>query len=58
MYVESDIFTAVVMKDSNLWDITPCPLKVNVCCLLHAGFLLDILLNSEDGGGMFPQNVG
>jgi hypothetical protein len=45
--------------------ILPChPLKVNrrlgggsTCYLLHAGFLLGIFLDAEDGGEMFLRNV-
>jgi hypothetical protein len=28
------------------------------CCLLHAGFLLDLLFCPEDGGYIFLQNIG
>jgi hypothetical protein len=28
------------------------------CYLLHAGFLLGLFFNSEDGGNSFPQNIG
>jgi hypothetical protein len=30
---------------------------VNLCCLLHAFFLLGLLFSPEVGGDMFPQNV-
>jgi hypothetical protein len=30
----------------------------SACYLLHAGFLLDLLFDPEDGGDMFLQNVG
>jgi hypothetical protein len=39
------------------WDITPCsPLKSTDArnCLLHAGFLLSLLFNTEDGGHNVP----
>jgi hypothetical protein len=32
--------------------------KPTACCLLHAGFLLGILLNLEDRGNMFLSGVG
>jgi hypothetical protein len=28
------------------------------CCLLHAGFLLGLIFNPEDGGDMILRNVG
>jgi hypothetical protein len=31
--------------------------KLQYSCLLHAGFLLDLLFNSEDGGNTFFQNI-
>jgi hypothetical protein len=39
------------MKNTIFLDVTPC-------CLLLAGFLLELLLDSEDGGSMFLQNFG
>jgi hypothetical protein len=30
----------------------------SACCLLHAGFLLGLFFDPEDGGNMFFQNVG
>jgi hypothetical protein len=57
IHVGVEILTAVIMKCSIFWDITPCiPLKVcSACNLLHAGFLLD-LFNPEDGGNIFLPN--
>jgi hypothetical protein len=71
-YVGFEVLTAVVMKSSVFWDITPCnPLKINrhfggtfrlhvgsACYPLHAGFLLGIFFDPEDGGDMFLRNVG
>jgi hypothetical protein len=52
-----EVPTAVVIESSVFWDITACsPLKVNRCFggkqryLLHAGFLLGLFFNPEDGG--------
>jgi hypothetical protein len=61
--LETEVLTAVVMKSSLFWDITPCsPLKVNrhfrrtrrasAFYLLHVGFLLSVFFNPEDGGNM------
>jgi hypothetical protein len=30
----------------------------SACCLLHAGFLLALIFDLEDGDNMFPRNVG
>jgi hypothetical protein len=63
-----DVLTAMVMKSTIFWDIRPCsPLKVkrrfggtcgSACRLLHAGFLLGLLFDPEDGEDIFLQNVG
>jgi hypothetical protein len=61
------IISSFVLKP---WDITPCsPLKFDQDfwelghveqsfdrCLLNAGFLLDLLFNSEEGGDIFLLN--
>jgi hypothetical protein len=59
-----EFFTAVVMKSSIFWDITPRrKLKVNrrfgssAYYLLHAGFLRALFFDREDGGNMFLGNV-
>jgi hypothetical protein len=84
VFVRFEVLTAVVMKSTIFWDITPCsPLKVNrrfggmyrlhlqgrrisrgrnqhallVTCF-HADFLLSLFFDPEDGGDMFPWNVG
>jgi hypothetical protein len=62
--VGSEVRTATVMKISIYRLITPCsPLKVNrrlallVICF-HAGFLLGLFFNPENGGDMFLRNFG
>jgi hypothetical protein len=32
--------------------------RLAACCLLHAGFLLGLFIDHEDGGYMFLRNVG
>jgi hypothetical protein len=51
------------MKSTIYWDITPCsPLNVNLressaAICFHAGFLLGLFVDAEDGGDMFLRNV-
>jgi hypothetical protein len=54
MYVGFEVLTAVVMKSSIFWDITPC----NRATYFHAGFLLGLFFDPEHGGDMFLRNVG
>jgi hypothetical protein len=68
-----EVLTAVVIKSSILWDITPSsPLEVNrrfggTCrlhlqgwriSLLYVGFLFGLFFVPEDGGDMLLRNVG
>jgi hypothetical protein len=41
----------VTIKNSIFLDVMPC-------CLLLPGYLLELLLDSEDGSSMFLQNTG
>jgi hypothetical protein len=71
-YVGFEVFTAVVIKSTVFWDITPCsPLKVNrrfggtyslylearLPTNFHAGILLR-LFDPEDGGDILLRNIG
>jgi hypothetical protein len=50
------VLTAVVRKTSIVWDITPCsPLKVNRCSCFHAGFLLGLFFDRENGSDVPPK---
>jgi hypothetical protein len=52
-----EVLTAVVLKITIFWDITPfSPLLLSTC--FYAGFLLVLFFDPEDGGDMFLQNVG
>jgi hypothetical protein len=73
-YVQFEVFTAVVMKSSTFWDITPySPLKVNrrfgrIYRLHLQGIIISqardlceaicLFFDREDGGDMFLRNVG
>jgi hypothetical protein len=63
----------VHMKSSIFWDITGIVRRTGVlkedvasmlhstgsaCCLVNAGFLLQLRFDPEDGGDMFLRNVG
>jgi hypothetical protein len=69
-----EVVTSVFMKFSNIfWGITLCStLKVNryfggthinfiftfACCLFRAGFLFGLSFSTQDGGDIFPPDVG
>jgi hypothetical protein len=56
--------TNSTVKSSIFWDITQCSPReagrrfIGTCYLLHAGCLLGIFFDSENGWGMFLRNVG
>jgi hypothetical protein len=69
-YVRFEVLTALFMKSTIFRDITPCsPFKVNrrfggtyrlhlLATCFHAGFLLILFFDPEDGGDMLLRNVG
>jgi hypothetical protein len=69
VFVEFNVLTAVVMKSTVFWDMTPCsPLKVNrrfggtylralLATCFQAGMLLGLFFDPENGD-MFLRNVG
>jgi hypothetical protein len=52
LFVGFEVLTAVVMKNTVFWDITP---RLPTC--FHAGILLGLFFEPEDGGYMFLRNV-
>jgi hypothetical protein len=53
-FVGFKVLTAMVMKCSIFWDITPCSLlAVRICYMLHDVFLVGSFLDPEDGGDIF-----
>jgi hypothetical protein len=64
--VGSEVLSAVVMKTSIFYDLTPCsPLQEHVASIIrvgdylhHASFLLGSFFHPEDGGDKFLRNVG
>jgi hypothetical protein len=52
IYVGFEVLTAVVMKSTVFWDMTPCsPLKLS-------DILFGLFFDPEDRGDMFLRNVG
>jgi hypothetical protein len=54
-YVGFEVLAPVGMRICVLWGITSC---TSACYLLHAGFLLDLFFDPEDGTDMFFRNIG
>jgi hypothetical protein len=59
-YLGFEVLTAVVIKSSIFWDIMPCiPGKlISSWYLLHAGFLIGLIFDPDDGGDMLLRNIG
>lgn len=61
-YIKFEVLTDVVIKTFVFFYITPCrPLKLPTFrrnILFHAGFLLSLLFDYEDGDHIFFRNVG
>jgi hypothetical protein len=64
-YVGSEVPTAVVMRSSIFWGITPCsPFTVNwrfggtFATCFRTGFLLGPFFDPVDDGDMFLRNIG
>jgi hypothetical protein len=60
-YVGFEVLTAVVMKNTVFWDITPCSrMKVRAASRatsFHSCILLGSLLDPEDGGDVILRNL-
>jgi hypothetical protein len=61
--LQDSMGSILILKSSIFWNITTrSPLKVRwkqspACYLLHAGFLLCLFFDTENGGDMFLRNV-
>jgi hypothetical protein len=63
--VAFEVLTTVIMKSTIFWHITPSsPKKAtdfseeHIATCFHAGFLLGLFFDTENGGEMFLRNVG
>jgi hypothetical protein len=70
MNIGSEVLAVVATNNYIFGDLTLCSLVKSqltsqksilppaaACCLFHAGFLISLLFNSEDGGDMIVQNI-
>jgi hypothetical protein len=49
------------LKSTSFWDIAPCSVaweQVLLATYSQAGFLLSLFFDPEEGGDIFPRNVG
>jgi hypothetical protein len=53
VHVGFEVLPEVVMRSTIFWDI-----KALIAICFHAGFLLGLFFDSEDGGDMFLQKIG
>jgi hypothetical protein len=63
IFVGFEVLTAVVMKSTIFWNITPCsPLKVNRRALLstcfYSGLLIGLFFDPENEDNIFLRNLG
>jgi hypothetical protein len=56
VFIGFEVLTAVVMKSSIFWVITPCSKLLATC--FHSGLLLGLFFGPEDRGDIFLRNVG
>jgi hypothetical protein len=57
-----EVLTAVILKSSGFWDITPCSSSrvirmAEFATCFHAGFMLGLFFDPEDGSDMFVGSV-
>jgi hypothetical protein len=56
--VRFEILVSLTVKQTAFLGVTACkPAEFHACGLLPAGYLLGLLLDPEEGGGMLPRNA-